>query len=107
MFQMNNDAFMAKARAIVSAEIDSINVKKLADKFGYDSTHFCRKMKAINGYTPSTLIQEMRMEKAKELLTTKLLVKDIGYTVGYSTPSHFIESFRKHFGVTPDAFRKK
>ena len=104
---MNNNVFLAKAKAMVLMEIDYINVTLLSEKLKYHPAHFYRKMVASANCTPSYFIKEIRMEESKKLLlTTTMFVKDIGYSVGYSTPSHFTESFRKFYGVTPEMFRK-
>jgi len=33
-------------------------------------------------------------------------VKEVGYTLGYSSPGAFIKSFKKWYGVSPLRFRK-
>lgn len=49
--------------------------------------------------------QEIRMEKAREILqTSDVSVNDVAYRVGYSNPSHFIAAFKKRFGSTPAQF---
>lgn len=47
-------------------------------------------------------IVEKRMEMAYRLLQKeKYKVKDVVWMVGYSNTSHFIEAFRKRYGITP------
>ena len=47
-------------------------------------------------------IVEKRMELAHRLLQSgKYKVKDVVWMVGYSNTSHFIEAFKKRYGVTP------
>lgn len=105
---MNNNVFLAKAKAMVLSEIDCINVALLSEKLKYHPAHLYRKILASANCTPSFFIKEIRMEESKKLLlTTNKLIKDIGYSVGYTTPSHFVESFRKFYGVTPEMFRKQ
>lgn len=105
---MNDDAFLVKVRAIVFTELDNINVSRLAEKFKYHPAHLYRKMEAAADCSPSDFIKQIRMEESKALLkNTDLLVKDIGYKIGYSTPSSFVEAFRKYYGVTPDTYRKE
>jgi len=47
------------------------------------------------------------MTLAKSLLldTTKS-VKEVAYQIGYSSPQHFSNAFKKEFGVTPNSIRK-
>ena len=48
----------------------------------------------------------VRMEKAKELLsTTECSMKEICSMVGYSDPNYFSRSFKKNVGVTPTEYK--
>ncbi len=48
----------------------------------------------------------VRMEKAKEYLTTtNMRIADISTAVGYSNPSYFCLQFRKFYGVTANQMR--
>jgi AraC family transcriptional regulator len=48
----------------------------------------------------------LRMARARHLLLeTRLSVIDVGLAVGYSSPSHFSQIFRREVGVTPSEFR--
>ena len=52
-------------------------------------------------------LNEIRMEKAKELLLSfNYRVSDISRLVGFNSQSYFIKSFQKYNGMTPDRFRK-
>jgi len=47
------------------------------------------------------------MARARRLLIeTQRSVIDIGLEVGYSSPSHFSQIFRREVGVTPSAYRQ-
>ena len=62
--------------------------------------------KAEVGLTPAQYLQRLRMERAKELLeTTRLSVKEIRSRVGISGDSHFVNDFRRAFGVPPARYR--
>ncbi len=58
--------------------------------------------------TPMGYLKCYRLEKAEEMLhNPNLTITEIALSVGFSTPSHFTESFRKHYGVTPGDYRKQ
>jgi AraC-like DNA-binding protein len=45
------------------------------------------------------------MEKAREMLDSgKYSVSDAAWDLGYTNVSHFIELFRRHYGITPGKF---
>lgn len=54
----------------------------------------------------SAHLQEVRMEKAKELLrTTGCTVSEIAEQVGYSSSQYFAVCFKKYTGISPGAYR--
>lgn len=63
--------------------------------------------KASADKTVSDLINEQILLEAKRyLLATSNQVKDIADYLGYEDVSYFIRFFKKHMGLTPDAYRK-
>jgi AraC family transcriptional regulator of adaptative response / methylphosphotriester-DNA alkyltransferase methyltransferase len=47
-----------------------------------------------------------RMVAAAELLSQPTIpVRDVARLVGYRQPPHFARTFRRHYGVSPSAFR--
>ncbi len=65
--------------------------------------------KEETGYTVLEYITYIRMQKAKELIlkVPALKVKDIAEQLGYNNVQSFIRYFKKYYGETPMAFRKK
>lgn len=65
--------------------------------------------KEETGYTVLEYITFIRMQKAKELVLTTpaLKIKDIAEQLGYNNVQSFIRYFKKYYGETPMAFRKK
>lgn len=63
--------------------------------------------KSTVGKTASAMIDEYILLEAKRyLLATPSQVKEIADHLGYEDPSYFIRFFKKHSGLSPDAFRK-
>jgi AraC-like DNA-binding protein len=59
------------------------------------------------GKTASAMIVEyMLLEAKRYILASPDQVKEIADHLGYEDPSYFIRFFRKHTGLSPDAFRK-
>jgi AraC family transcriptional regulator len=56
--------------------------------------------------TPLTFVTRQRITRAQQLIreTSRSLI-DVGIEVGYTSPSHFAQVFRRVAGVTPTAFR--
>jgi len=71
-------------------------------------THLTRKLKILTGLSPGTLIRNIRLEKAAELLRNKKgSIAEISNSVGISNPSGFTKAFRNYFGVSPKEYSKQ
>ena len=71
-----------------------------------NASYLSRLFKAAKGKTFSKYLIEYRLEKSKELLEKTILkVSDIAVHVGYNDVSHYIQSFRKMYGMTPEEYR--
>ena len=58
--------------------------------------------------SPIEQLKAARLIKAKELLiTTDIRVSNIGYDVGFTSPSYFTKCFREKYGMTPNEYRAK
>lgn len=69
--------------------------------------HFARLFKQITGVTPHVYLANVRLERARKLLTdTALPISEIASMVGYQSQSHFSKMFRSVAGITPRAFRE-
>lgn len=63
--------------------------------------------KTAVGKTASALIDEyILLEARRYLLATPNQIKEVADQLGYEDPSYFIRFFKKHTGLSPDAFRK-
>jgi Transcriptional regulator containing an amidase domain and an AraC-type DNA-binding HTH domain len=60
------------------------------------------------GQPPYAYFIQLRLRKAKEMLTSSspLSVREIAQRVGFRDASHFIATFRRHVGLTPEQFRR-
>ncbi|HML45577.1 MAG TPA: AraC family transcriptional regulator, partial [Clostridia bacterium] len=81
---------------------------QVADHFHLSLGQLNRIYKQRFGVGLATALDEVRMAKAKALLTeTAHSIKDIVAYVGYGDVNNFIRKFKKHEGMTPLVYRKK
>lgn len=74
---------------------------------GMSAFHFSRLFHRATGHSPSQYFIQLRLEKARHLLLASgLSVIEIALEVGYASPSHFAQVFKRHTGTTPRAFRR-
>lgn len=53
-----------------------------------------------------TVLREVRMQRAVELLRTgDMPVKQVAHSVGYQQPAQFAKTFRSRLGVAPSSFK--
>ena len=84
-----------------------ITIAEMAERCAMSPTAFKRKFAEYYGLSPHKWQLKQRLAHAATLLaTTDLLVKQICYECNFATPSHFIRSFKKEFGCTPEQFRE-
>lgn len=68
-------------------------------------TYIC---KQVTGKTPTEIINNIAIREIKQvLLTTNDSVKEIAFSMNYSSASSFCKYFRQQTGMSPQAFRKQ
>jgi len=87
---------------------EKISVRVMAKRSGLNERTFLRRFKKATGEAPLEYLQKMRIEKAKQLLTTTDQNLDqITTAVGYVDLSSFRRLFRQIVGLSPTAYRKR
>ena len=83
----------------------SFGVNELASLVGISRVHLNRKMKDRYGVSPNNFIRSYRLKQAAYLLiNNNVNVSEVAYRVGFSSHSHFSNTFREYFGMTPKEF---
>ena len=87
---------------------DSITLEGISPTFGYNSSYLGKVFTEKTGKSFHTYLDDVRIEKAKELLTTTpMQVYRIAKQVGYSNVDYFHIKFKKKIGMSPAAYRKQ
>ena len=82
-------------------------VRDLAESINVSVSHFQHLFKSEVHASPKKYINNLRLEKARELLVSShLRVKQIRLRVSASNESHFMSDFKRKFGETPNNYRK-
>lgn len=85
-----------------------IKVSDMAQAVMLDIRTLQRKLKALLGQTPASLLQDIRLERAREMLRDKeRSIKDIAVTCGFSSPQAFSKVFGQFAGLSPSQWRKQ
>ena len=84
-----------------------LNVSEMAKIINTDQASFSRKFKSIFGLSPKNWIDEKRFDRAIALLqSSNKNIQEICLECGFSSPSWFIERFKKRYNQTPKQYQK-
>jgi signal transduction histidine kinase/DNA-binding response OmpR family regulator/ligand-binding sensor domain-containing protein len=102
-----DDLFMRKINSIINENIKNFDfdVGVLQEKLGMSRIHLYRKLKALTGLSPSSIIHYHRMKLAANMIREKKSnLTEIALSIGISNPSYFSRCFREFYGVSPKDF---
>ncbi|GAA0371461.1 hypothetical protein GCM10009092_39740 [Bowmanella denitrificans] len=86
----------------------TIGLDDICDQFAVTKRTLIRRFKAACGETPLVYLQQIRVEKAKQLLEgTDMPVERIVEMVGYGDPASFRKLFSTLTQLTPKAYRQR
>ncbi len=103
------DAVVDRFLRIIHSDIQTkLNLPAIAQELGMSYVQLLRRFEAAVGVTPSEYIINFRLKTAREhLLNTAQPIKSIALACGYQDAYYFSNAFKKRYGVSPAAFRKR
>ncbi|WP_418210963.1 substrate-binding domain-containing protein [Bacteroides zhangwenhongii] len=102
--------FVEKFKSLLDAKLgdSNLNVEDLGKDMGLSRVQLYRKIKSLTNYSPNELLRIARLKKAASLLASSdMTVAEIGYEVGFSSPSYFTKCYKEQFGESPTDFLKR
>jgi len=82
-------------------------VQEYADSIGITSGHLSRSCREVLGISANDVVNNFVIQDAqKELVYTKLSIKQIADSLGFSDEAYFTRFFKKHIGMSPKKFRE-
>ena len=96
---------LARLRIRESLEVD-LTIQQVAEELGVSYSNFRKLFKEFTGISPALYQQDLRLQRAKELLaTTSLSIKEIAYRLRFESPDYFSSKFKIKTGKKPSEFR--
>ena len=84
-----------------------VTLAELADIFCVSQSHLCREFTKNFNLSPIKYLNNMRIEKAKELLSVSdLSISEVAYKVGFNDIHYFSRYFNKQEKISPVRYRK-
>jgi AraC-like DNA-binding protein len=96
------------ARSYLDANlVDDVDLHTLSHAVALSPFYLSRLFRREFGIPPHAYLSRARLERGAELLaTTPLTVTQVSERVGWRSVSHFSARFRRHYGITPSAYRR-
>ena len=84
-----------------------ITLEQLSERCGMHPVYFSTLFKAEVGQSFVKYLNEVRMQRAKEMLVANVPLKNVAELTGFSNARYFCDRFRQCVGCTPTEYRKK
>lgn len=99
---------MYAVRDFISQNLNkNYSLHDLAQQVGTNEYTLKHEFKELFGTTVFGFWNDLKMEKAMELLRKKeKTIAEISEHIGYKNPQHFSTAFKRKFGVTPSGYQK-
>ena len=96
-----------RARLRIREELESaLTIQEVAEEMGVSYSNFRKLFKEFTGLSPATYQQDLRLQRAKELLTTTdMSIKEIAYKLNFDSPDYFSSKFKAKTGRKPSDLR--
>ena len=97
-----------RARALLAAHYrEPMTLETIARQLGCSPYHLCRVFKRCLGVTVHRYLTDLRLRRALLEIPEGGRLIDIAIELGFSSHSHFSQSFRSAFAVTPAGYREQ
>lgn len=96
-----------RARLRIRESLESsLTIQEVAEELGVSYSNFRKLFKEHTGLSPATYQQDLRLQRAKELLsTTDMSIKEIAYRLNFESPDYFSAKFKLKTGRKPSDLR--
>jgi DNA-binding response OmpR family regulator len=103
----SDEILMQRIMKIINENLSNpgLSVEMLAANAGMSRVHMHRKLKELTNQSPRDFIKGIRLKQAATLLSSKkLTISEVAYATGFSNLSHFSNSFRDFYGMSPKEY---
>jgi DNA-binding response OmpR family regulator len=101
--------FLQHALAVITKHLSdtAFGVESLAEEMAVSRSVLLKKIEALVGEPPSELIKRTRLTTAAQLIERRFgNISEIALEVGFSSPSHFADCFKRQFGTSPSHYHQ-
>lgn len=104
----NTDIMILDLKTYIEQNLDrNITLDELSKKVNLNKTYFVKRFKIMWGISPMKFINNMRIEKAKQLIIKgNLSIQQIADSIGFNSIHYFSRAFKQSEGVAPTEYYK-
>lgn len=98
-----------RAQQYIRESLEStLSIQDIAEKLSVSYSTLRKQFKDYTGLSPAIYQQDLKLQRAKELLTTtNLSIKEIAYRLNFDSPDYFSAKFKIKTGRKPSEMRGK
>ena len=98
--------FVERFKSLIEVKMgdSELNVEDLGKEMGLSRVQLYRKIKSLTNYAPNELLRMARLKKAA---SSDMTIAEVGYEVGFTSPSYFAKCYKEQFGESPTEFLKR
>lgn len=102
-----DEKLLEKFEGILKEQMDNpdLSIETISQQIGISRSQLQRKLKQLTNQNPSDYMKSMRLRYAAALLVNKdLSISEVTYACGFASLSHFSNSFREFYGMSPTRY---
>lgn len=99
-----DENFLTKVMETIEANMheDDFGVEQFAREVAMSRSQLHRKLVALTGQSPSEVLRNTRLLRAKELLQKRAATpSEVAFKVGFNSHTYFSKCFKEEFGISP------
>lgn len=104
-YKMKNPVVSNIVQYIDSHLSDDLSLKAISNALSFDASYLSHIFTEIEGLTIHKYIIKKRLVASKSYLSQGKSIIDTANLVGFKDNSHFIQAFKKEFGITPKKYQ--
>ncbi|MEM1326903.1 MAG: two-component regulator propeller domain-containing protein [Bacteroidota bacterium] len=96
--------FLEQLLDIIETHMEDANfdIASFSQELTISRSTLYKKIKSLTNQTPKSLLKEMRLKRAAQLLESEeLKVSEVAYRVGFNDPKYFARCFQQKYNCTP------
>jgi len=104
-----SDPLMLQAVAAMEANLEvPLQSAEIAAQLNLARTTFERRFRAATGSAPMDYYRAMRLRRARDLVRrSRLRISEIAFACGFADAARFAQAYRRRFGLSPTAERRR